>query len=95
MDYLSKFYKKNNKLLQFFILLIIFFLLCNFVTQSEDNIFWRLPPLIAGLPLIINDAASYLMYEFMPIDIYDPDIEELNLLKRKQCERIEVLGLLD
>jgi len=76
MDYSSKFYKKNKKLLQFFILLIIFFLLCNFVTQSEDNIFWRLPPLIAGLPLIINDAASYLMYEFMPIDIYDPDIEE-------------------
>ena len=76
MDNLSKFYKNNKKLLQFFILLIIFFLLCNFVTQSEDNIFWRLPPLIAGLPLIINDAASYLMYEFMPIDIYDPDIEE-------------------
>ncbi len=76
MYYLSKLYSKNNQLIQFFILIIIFLLLCHFITPSENNIFWRLPPLIAGLPFIINDAVSYLMYEFMPIEIYDPDIEE-------------------
>ena len=67
---------KNKKAIQFLLILVIFFALCFFVEPSENNPFWRLPPLIAGLPYAINDFVGYLMYDFMPIEIYDPDIEE-------------------
>ena len=50
--------------------------LCVVIKPSEANFLWRFPPLIAGLPYLINDCVSYLMYDFLPIDIYDPEIEE-------------------
>ncbi len=64
------------KLSQLVILLILFSLLCIFINPSEDNFLWRFPSLIAGLPHLINDSVNYLMYDFMPIEVYDPEIDD-------------------
>ncbi|MDH3377717.1 MAG: ABC transporter permease subunit [Gammaproteobacteria bacterium] len=66
----------QNRKLQFVVLLIVFTLLCVIITPSDTNIFWRLPPLIKGLPLAINDSVEYLMSDWFPIDIYDPEIDD-------------------
>ncbi|UCH40419.1 MAG: ABC transporter permease subunit [Gammaproteobacteria bacterium] len=67
---------RQKKYLQFVLLLIVFILLCAFVTPSEGNWFWRLPPLIKELPLLINDSVNYILYDWWLIDVWDPDIEE-------------------
>ena len=67
---------KQRKYLQFILLLVIFILLNQFIAPSETNILWRLPPLIEAFPLFINDSISYLMFDWWPIEVYDPDIEE-------------------
>ena len=72
MSYLTN----HPKLSQFFCLLVVFFLLCFFINPSENNIFWRLPSLIAGLPLLINSSVEYLMFDWMPIEVWDPEIED-------------------
>ena len=69
-------YLKESKLIQFFFLVILFFIFCALIPVSETNYFWRLPPLIAGLPSLINDSVDYIMFDFMPIQVYDADIEE-------------------
>ena len=66
----------HPKLFQFVGLLVIFALLCLFINPSENNIFWRFPSLIAGLPILINDSVEYLMFDWLPIQVYDPEIEE-------------------
>ncbi len=66
----------QNRKLQFVVLLIIFILLCVIVAPSDTNILWRLPPLIQGLPVAINDSVEYLMSDWFPIDVYDPEIED-------------------
>ena len=66
----------QRKYLQFILLLLIFILLNQFIAPSETNFLWRLPPLIEAFPLFINDSISYLMFEWWPIEIYDPEIEE-------------------
>ena len=72
MNYLTK----HSKLFQFAFLLVVFFLLCFLINPSENNIIWRLPPLIKGLPLWIDNTVEYLMFEWLPIQVYDPQIEE-------------------
>ena len=67
---------KQQKFLQFFVLLIIFALLCVGISPADGSYLWRLPPLIEQLPGIINDSVRYIMFEWWPIEIYDPDIEE-------------------
>ena len=67
---------KQRKSLQFILLLVVFMLLYRIVPQSETNWLWRLPSLLKELPIIINDGVNYLMFEWWPIDVYDPDIEE-------------------
>jgi len=67
---------RHTKLLQFITLLAVFFFLCFSVDPSENNVLWRLPSYLAGVPLIINDAINYLMFDWMPIEIFDPEIEE-------------------
>ncbi len=67
---------RQNKYLQFALLLVVFALLCILITPSESNWFWRLPPLIERLPFIINDSVDYLMFEWWPIEVYDPEIED-------------------
>ena len=66
----------KDKRLQLLGLIIIFFILCSIITPSEQNILWRFPALIAQLPILINEFVDYLMFEFMPIEIFDPEIEE-------------------
>jgi len=67
---------QEQKPLQFLLLLIVFVLLCLFVPATDGSWLWRLPPLLAQLPVWINDSADYLMFEWWPVDVYDPDIEE-------------------
>lgn len=67
---------KPSKLMQFAILLIVFTLLCLFIGPSEDNYLWRLPPLLKDIPLLINELVRGLMFDWMPIQVYDPSIEE-------------------
>jgi glycine betaine/proline transport system permease protein len=69
-------FPKPSKAIQFAILLVTFFLLYVFIGPSESNYLWRLPPLLKDLPFIINDLVRGLMFEWMPIDVYDPDIDE-------------------
>ena len=71
-----KFPHKHPKLMQFALLLVVFLILCAVVVPSETNVFWRFPSLFAGLPGTINTFAEYLMYDWMLIEIYDPELEE-------------------
>ena len=73
MNYLTK----HPKLLQFTFVLVVFFLLCFTINPSENNIFWRLPPLIAWLPIWINDVVEFLLHEWMPIEYFDSNVEEV------------------
>ena len=61
---------------QFFIVLTAFFLLYFGVTPSETNLLWRLPALLAELPNLVNDSAKFLMFRWLPIEIYDPEIDD-------------------
>ena len=72
MNYL----RKNPLLIKSVILLIFFGVLCFSITPSEANFLWRFPALIAGLPTIINQSVDFIMFDFMLIEIYDPEIEE-------------------
>ncbi len=66
----------SRKYLQFLLLIAIFLLLCLLIPESDGNWLWRLPPLFSQLPLIINNSVDYMMFEWWPIEVYDPDIEE-------------------
>lgn len=66
----------HRKSVQFVLLLAVFFLLYSLVKPSETNYLWRLPPLFKQLPYLINDFVKSLMFEWMPIQVYDPVIEE-------------------
>ena len=67
---------QEKKHLQFLLLLIVFAILCVAIAPSDSNILWRLPPLLKEMPLIINDAVNYILYDWWLIDVWDPDIEE-------------------
>ena len=76
VSFLQRFYKGAPKATQFIVLLAVFFLLIFGISPSEGNILWRLPPLLAGLPGTVNNAMEYMLNDWFPIDIYDPEIEE-------------------
>ena len=67
---------RNSKPAQFVLLLVAFFVLCLLIGPAESNYLWRLPPLLKDLPSLINDSVQYLMFDWMPIQVYDPMIEE-------------------
>jgi glycine betaine/proline transport system permease protein len=71
MSYITE----HPKLAQFALLLATFFLLY-FNINPTDGVLWRLPSLLTSLPGIVNDAVEFLMFEWWPIEIYDPEIEE-------------------
>lgn len=58
------------------LLLALFLVLCAAVPASEGNVLWRLPPLIASWPEAITGAVDYLLFEWLPIEIYDPEIDD-------------------
>lgn len=72
MDLLTK----HPKAVQFFVLLAVFFLLCLLISPSDSNVLWRFPPLLKQLPFIINDSVRYLMFDWMPVQVYDPIIDD-------------------
>jgi glycine betaine/proline transport system permease protein len=61
---------------QFALLLATFFAMYFLIGPSESNYLWRLPALFSGLPGIINDSVQFVMFDWFPIEVYDPDIEE-------------------
>jgi glycine betaine/proline transport system permease protein len=67
---------KSSQTAQLAVLLVGFILLCVFVTPSDTNYLWRLPPLLKDLPTVINDAVRGLMFEWMPIEVYDASIDD-------------------
>ncbi len=67
---------RERKSLQFLLLLAIFFLMYFFIPQNESNWLWRLPPLFKTLPTLINDSVNFVMFDWWPIQVYDPEIEE-------------------
>lgn len=70
------FLSRHLKIVQFAVLLAVFFLLCILISPSESNYLWRLPPLLQQLPGLINDSVRYLMFDWMPVKVYDPVIED-------------------
>nr|MBX2826130.1 ABC transporter permease subunit [Gammaproteobacteria bacterium] len=67
---------KERKYLQFLLLLCVFLVLCAVIAPSDSNWLWRLPPLLKEMPRVINDSVDFMMFEWWPIEVYDPDIEE-------------------
>ena len=67
---------RNLKLLQFAVLLVVFFFLYFSIDPSDNNILWRLPAYLAGVPIMLNNSVEYLMFEWFPVEIYNVDIEE-------------------
>lgn len=67
---------RAHKSLQFLLLIAVFLLMYFTIPRTEGNILWRLPPLFKQLPIIINNAVDFMMYEWWPIEVWDPDIEE-------------------
>ncbi len=70
---------RQSSFQQFIALMIVFFLLYNFVGPSENkslNLFWRLPSLIAWLPQWLTDGISYVMFDWITVDVYNPALEE-------------------
>jgi glycine betaine/proline transport system permease protein len=61
---------------QFAILLAAFLALYFLIGPSESNYLWRLPALFSGLPGIINDSVQFVMFDWLPIQVFDPDIQE-------------------
>jgi glycine betaine/proline transport system permease protein len=62
--------------LQVVLLIAVFLVLYFAIPAVEGSYFWRLPHLIAGWPEGINNAVDYVMFEWLPIDIYDPEIDD-------------------
>ncbi len=67
------------------LLIAVFLLLCAIIDPGETNPLWRLPPLLQALPYAINDAVQYMLFEWMPIPVYDPimDLYEQKPLLRE------------
>jgi glycine betaine/proline transport system permease protein len=67
---------KQSKPMQFLLLIGVFLLMCMLITPTDGSWLWRLPPLLKGLPIAINNSVNYLMFDWWLVDVYDPDIEE-------------------
>lgn len=61
---------------KFALLIAVFLVLYFAIPAVEGNYLWRLPHLISGWPEQINKFVRFLMFDWLPIDIYDPEIEE-------------------
>jgi len=67
---------RNSRPAQFAVLLVVFFILCLVIGPGESNYLWRLPPLFKELPTVINDSVQFVMFDWLPIQVYDPEIED-------------------
>ncbi|MGB0504856.1 MAG: ABC transporter permease [Pikeienuella sp.] len=69
----------QSKLLQFCLLLATFLVLYHTISKSEDgsqNLLWRLPALLAWVPQWLTDGISFVMFEWITIDVYNEALEE-------------------
>jgi len=46
------------------------------VRYYGSDALWRLPPLLGWLPIWVNDSMFFLLEDWMPIEIWDPDLKE-------------------
>ena len=67
---------RERKFLQFLLLILVFLVLYHLIPKSDNNWLWRLPPLLKGFPLWINNSVDFLMFEWWPVEVWDPDLEE-------------------
>ena len=67
---------RHPQLVQFAALLAVFFLLYYSIEPSENNILWRLPAFLAAFPETLSNSVEFLMFEWMPLQIYNVDIED-------------------
>jgi len=67
---------KISKPIQFAILIIAFIALYFLIGPADSNYLWRLPALFSRLPSLINDFTQNLMFDWMPIKVYDPTIDD-------------------
>ena len=72
MNYLSR----HPQLAQFAGLLVVFFILCFSIDPSENNVLWRLPAFLAAVPEMLNNSVEFLMFEWMPVQTYNVEIED-------------------
>lgn len=72
MNYLSR----HPQQAQFAALLAVFFLLYFSIDPAENNILWRLPAFLAAVPEMLNNSVEFLMFEWMPLEIYNAEIED-------------------
>ncbi len=72
MNFLSD----HPKLVQFAGLLVVFFILQFAISPSDSNFLWRLPAFLAAVPEMLNSSVEYAMFEWMPIQTYNVEIED-------------------
>ena len=65
-----------SRSLQFALLIVVFLILYFAIPAHDGNYLWRLPHLFSGVPEKINKFIDYIMFHWMPIDIYDPEIDD-------------------
>ena len=81
---MTEYLSRHAKPAQFVAVLAAFLILCLAIDPAEGNFLWRLPALFAAVPVALNESVDYLMYDWMPIEIYNEeieDVEETPLLK--------------
>jgi len=61
--------------MQFGIVFLIFLTLYFSVSHEEGNYFWRLPPILKVIPLILNEFIYKTVYSWFPIETWDPIFE--------------------
>ena len=66
---------RSSKPAQFGLLFFIFFALYFLVPHNEGNYLWRLPSLLKGIPLWINNVIFNALYEWFPLKVWDPVFE--------------------
>ncbi|MFM8606640.1 MAG: ABC transporter permease [Hyphomicrobiales bacterium] len=67
---------RHSKYLQLSLLISCFLLLYFLVPHNESNWFWRFPSLLAEVPNKVADAANYLLFDWFPIQTYNPELED-------------------
>ncbi len=67
---------KRSKPAQFAILVAMFLVLYFLIPSAEGNVFWRLPALLADVPGMLTRSINYLMFDWLPVQVYDPELED-------------------
>ena len=66
---------RTSKPSQFGLLFVVFFALYFLIPHSEGNYLWRLPSILKGIPLWINNIIFNALYEWFPLKVWDPVFE--------------------